>query len=307
LLNISVNNATGNPVNNVQVSVVGGGTVNFGTIASGATVTNPVSYTVPADAVCGSLHQVSIVVSSAIGSQNPQTREFRLGAPVGAPVEFADATARTIPTIVGNSMPYSTSINVSGLSGNKIVKVELTGLTHTNPTDLDFLLVGPNGQTFVLMSDMGGIDDATNADVTLTDTATAAIPTTLVTGAYRPGNVGSTDTFAAPAPAAPYNHPATAGTATFASVYGANGANLNGEWKLYLTDDLTGNGGSLAGWKLIFDSNDFACSLTPSTKARADFDGDGKNRFLGIQTERGQLVSEPFDFGLCRSRLGHRH
>ncbi len=276
LLNISINNTTGNPVNNVQVSVAGGGSANFGTIANGATVTNPVSYTVPASAVCGGLHQVSISVSSEIGSQTPQTREFRLGVPVGGTAEFTDTTARTIPTTVGTATPYVTSINVSGLSGNKIMKVELTGLTHTNPTDLDFLLVGPGGQTFVMMSDMGSTPDVTNANVTLTDTATVTIPTTLVTGTYRPGNVGATDTFAAPAPAAPYNHPATAGTATFVSVYGADGANMNGEWKLYLTDDLTGNGGSLAGWKLIFDSNDFLCSLAPSNKARADFDGDGK-------------------------------
>jgi hypothetical protein len=60
------------------------------------------------------------------------------------------------------------------------MKVELTGLTHTNPTDLDFLLVGPNGQTFVIMSDMAGTADVTNLNFTLTDTAATAIPTTLV-------------------------------------------------------------------------------------------------------------------------------
>jgi subtilisin-like proprotein convertase family protein len=286
LLNVSVTNTTGNPVDNVQVSVTGGGSTNFGTIANGATVTNGVPYIVPADAACGSFHNVSITVSSALGSQSPQTRTFRLGVPVGGTVELADMTARTIPTTVGTAQPYSTSINVSGLTGNKIMRVQLVGLTHTNPADLDFLLVGPNGQTFVMMSDMGGTADITNVNFVLRDGAPATIPTTILNdGDYRPGNVGATDTFAAPAPAAPYNHPATAGTATFASVYGSNGANMNGEWKLFLTDDLTANGGSLAGWKLIFDSDDFACSIAP--KSRADFDGDGKTDLSTFRPSEG--------------------
>jgi hypothetical protein len=56
------------------------------------------------------MHQVSINVSSEIGSQSPQTREFRLGAPVGGTAEFADTTARTIPDTVGTSEPYVTSV-----------------------------------------------------------------------------------------------------------------------------------------------------------------------------------------------------
>src|SRR5437868_14811553 len=57
LLTIAVNNPTAASLNNIQVNV-GGGSVNYGNIAAGQTVTNIVPYTVPANAVCGSLHNV---------------------------------------------------------------------------------------------------------------------------------------------------------------------------------------------------------------------------------------------------------
>lgn len=278
LLTVAVTNNTGNTVNNVTASVAGGGSANYGTIAHGDTVVRDITYQVPANAECGSMHQVSISVSSALGSQAPRTREFRLGAPVGgAPVTFENTTAMSIPTTAGTATPYTTSINVSGLTGNKIVKLELTGFTHTFPSDMDFLLVGPGGQKFIPMSDVGGSADVTNINLTMTDTSTTIFPTTLATGTYQPRNVGANDPFTAPAPAGPYGNPPTGGSDTFASIFGSNGANLNGEWKLYVVDDANTDGGSLAGWKLTFEANDYACSLSPSASSpRADFDGDGK-------------------------------
>lgn len=271
-LTIPVTNNTGSTINNVTVTVAGGGNASYGSVANGATVTRTISYVVPATAACGSLHTVSLTVSSDVGTQPAVTRSFRLGAPVGgAPATFSNTAVINLPagqptTSVGVGSPYPSTINVTGLTGNKTIKVELTGLTHTYPGDLDFLLVGPGGQKYIMMSDGGGSGDVTNLNLTLTDTAAAQPSTTqLVDGEFKPYNSGANDPFAAPAPVGPYTNAPPAGTDTFASVFGTNAANFNGAWSLYAVDDASGDFGTLAGWKLTFESNDYSCSATAAT------------------------------------------
>jgi hypothetical protein len=60
-------------------------------------------------------------------------------------------------------------------------------------------------------------------------------------------------------------------------VFGINSANLNGTWSLYIVDDAGGDVGTMAGWKLTFESNDYSCVLASgNNKPIADFDGDNK-------------------------------
>ncbi len=92
----------------------------------------------------------------------------------------------------GNGAPYPSTVTASGVSGaiSKVV-VALTGFTHTWPDDVDVLLVGPNNEKVLLMSDAGG-GTAPAAPVTLTfDDAAASSLTTarLVSGTYRPTNL----------------------------------------------------------------------------------------------------------------------
>src|SRR5919202_2345961 len=57
----------------------------------------------------------------------------------------------------GRASSYPSTINVSGLSGTITdLDVELDSFEHTRPDDVDVLLVGPGGQTALLMSDAGG-------------------------------------------------------------------------------------------------------------------------------------------------------
>jgi hypothetical protein len=285
LLSVAVTNTTGATVNSVTANVNGGTNVSYGNIADGATVTNQIPYTVPPGAVCGSMHDVTINVASAIGSQTPQVRSFRLGAPVGgAPVSFTNSTTITIPatgTGPGASTPYPSNITVSGLSGQKIVKLTFNGYHHEFEDDVDVLLVGPSGQKMVIMSDIGGTTEIfAPISFSIADTGATQFPdaTAIVNGTtYKATNIDTTtDAFPAPAPASPYIQPPTAGTATFASAFGTDGAALNGTWSLYVFDDAGSDPGAIdGGWTLTFESDSYFCSTVP--RSRADFDGDGKS------------------------------
>ena len=297
LLSVAITNTTGATVNNVTANVTGGGSANYGNIANGATVTRQLTYTVPAGATCGSLHQVTINVSSDVGPQSPQVREFRLGAPVGgAPVTFVNNTPITIPSS-GPGSVYPSNIAVSGVTGSKVIKVELTGFVQGFPDDVDFLLVGPGGQKFIIMSDVGG-STPVNGNVVLVDSAAANLPVGNgnIVGEFKPTNEGANDAFVAPAPTGPYTNPAPGGTDTFTSVFGTTGSAMNGTWSLYVVDDLAGFAGSLAGWKITFESNDYVCNLTLAS-ARADFDGDGRTDLSVFRPSEGNWY-------LNRSTLG---
>jgi subtilisin-like proprotein convertase family protein len=173
---------------------------------------------------------------------------------------FSNATAVTIPaTGTGTSTgapatPYPSTIEVSGLSGTvSKVRATLTGFSHTFPSDIDVLLVGPGGQKLLLMSDVGGSTDAVNATLTFDDGA-AAIGATVVSGTFRPTNSGTGDVFPAPAPAGPHPDPQQL------SVF--NGQNPNGTWSLFIVDDLGGDIGSLSGgWSLEITTADPLCCV----------------------------------------------
>jgi hypothetical protein len=112
----------------------------------------------------------------------------------------------------------------------------------------------------------------------LADNAANPLPTSaLGTGTFRPGNTDTTtDAMPAPAPAAPYDNPAPAGSATLGGTFGTTGTAMNGTWALYVKDDAGQDTGSISGgWSMTFEANDYACSIV-NVKSRADFDGDGK-------------------------------
>ena len=148
--------------------------------------------------------------------------------------------------------PYPSTIDVSGLpSGVTDVDVTLHGLSHSRASDLDVLLVGPNGQQATLVSDVGGSSVIGAADVTLDDEAANALPSTnnISAGRYRPTNPGGgADPFLTPAP-----------SATGAESLSAfDGTDPNGAWRLFVVDDDDAGDftGSLSGWSLTITTPD---------------------------------------------------
>ncbi|MBP7415153.1 MAG: M36 family metallopeptidase [Pyrinomonadaceae bacterium] len=286
LVSVPITNSSGATINNVVGNVTGGGSANYGNIADGATVTRQIAYTVPAGATCGSQHTINITGTSSLGALNPQSMTITLGVPVGgAPVTVTGgAIANPGTGTTGVAAPYPNTVNVAGLSGNKKIILELTNLNTTYPGDMDWMLVGPGGQKFVFMSDaVAAFSTQTNATIVFKDSAAAGLPTGALanmTGEWKPTNHGAGDAFAAPAPAGPYLEAAPAGAATFASVFGTDGTNMNGAWSLYGVDDASGDVATITGWKLTFEANDYACAVTAadvevSGRVLATVDGRG--------------------------------
>jgi hypothetical protein len=166
-------------------------------------------------------------------------------------IAFNDSLNLPIP-----ATPYPSTITISGFVGHAVTKATVTfyGFTHEFPSDVDILLVGPQGQKSIVMANAGGQNkySVTNLNLTFDDDAASPLPiySRLISGAFKP-----TDGYAAigypnlpfefPAPAPPGN----SNSPTALSVF--KNTDPNGIWKLFVVDDVFRDTGTIAGgWSL---------------------------------------------------------
>jgi subtilisin-like proprotein convertase family protein len=291
-----INTGDGNTTNLVATMQTSGGVTPVGpptvygvVTAGGPAVSQPISFV--ASGTCGTNITATLQLQDGAVNLGTVTYTFRLGTTSTSSQTFSNATAIVIPaTGTGASTgapatPYPSAITVAGVT-NPITKVTVTlkQISHTFPSDVDVLLVGPTGVKFTLMSDVIGGTDWTGQTYTLDDDAAAVLPssgTPPASGSFKPTNYGTGDAFPAPAPAAPYLDPATAGTATLNGAFG--GLNPNGTWNLYVVDDAGTDIGTFAGgWDLTLIStqsvcNAQTCSITcpANITVPADISGTG--------------------------------
>ncbi len=265
------NNGDGSTTNLVATLQPGGGITpqsgpqNYGVLSP--LDPNPTSrpFTFVAQGSCGSTVTATLQLQDGATNLGTTTFTFVLGSTVTNVATFSNPASITIldtPRIGGiaPSAPYPSTINVAGVVGTvSKVTATLKGLSHTFPADVDILLVGPGGQKLLLMSDAGGGTDAVNTTITFDDTAAANIGATVVSGTFRPTNLGAAaDVFPAPAPAGPNPNP------QLLSVF--NGVNPNGTWSLFVVDDVGGDAGSIAqGWELSITTQAPVCCDSPCT------------------------------------------
>lgn len=162
--------------------------------------------------------------------------------------------AGVIPIGAHPSLPYPSTKFVEGRVG-KITKVvlNLPLYSHGYPTDVDMLLVGPDGTHVMIMSDAGGTISTPMVNVNLVfDDAVGApdIPALgpVASGTYHTKDYAVIAAFEMPSPAPPGSSP---------DLTAFNGKNPNGAWKLYVSDDAPGtDSGTVTNWTLTITTDE---------------------------------------------------
>ncbi len=153
----------------------------------------------------------------------------------GKPKVFTEKAKLKIPGL-GEASDFPSVLEVAGV-GNELTDVDviIKGFKHARPSDVDLILVSPEGTEVTLMSGGGGedavkriklrFDDAAQRDITLDG---------LDSGRYRPMSAfdGLPD--------------------TDLSVF--EGEDPNGEWELYAYDAVRKKRGKIFAWKLVIES-----------------------------------------------------
>jgi hypothetical protein len=95
---------------NVTLNTVGGGSASYGAINPGATATQTVNFTVPANAICGALLTVTVTINSGLG---PVTRTFTLN--VG---QALVTNSQNFDSVSAPALPSGWASSVSGSGAN---------------------------------------------------------------------------------------------------------------------------------------------------------------------------------------------
>ncbi len=266
--------SSGSPVTAGTVDFTDGGTTISGcgaaALDSGGSATCNTSFSTEGD------HDLAAVysgTSSFVTSTGTLTQVVNDHTTVSGNT-FSNTGTISVPNAVatpGEAVPYPSDIFVSGLTGSiSNVTATLSGITYPFSQDLNVLLVGPQGGSEILLSNVGpstGTTSATNTTLTFDDSTSFTLPenstfpsnSTVVT---KPVDYTGNDTFPSPAPAGPYGTPAPRGTSTLGEEF--NGSNPNGTWSLYVVTDGAGDGaGQISGgWSLTFTLGSEALTST---------------------------------------------
>jgi subtilisin-like proprotein convertase family protein len=217
--------------------------------SSGSDVPHTLTYS--SSGLAAGVYDGIISVTAAGVSGSPATVNVSLTvSPTGSGLSFSNASAIAIPSSGTNSAstPYPSTISVSGVAANLTsVTVAVNGVQHAWANDLDLLLVAPNGQSVMLLSDAGAGQPISGGSANLVfrdDASPAPENAAFSSGVYRPTNYGNDDVLPAPAPPGPHG-------ATLSSLLSGG---VNGTWRLFVADDFPGSdGGQISGgWNLTF-------------------------------------------------------
>src|SRR4028118_901053 len=251
-----------------------------------------------------------VALAAPTTSSNPST------------ISIADATSAGASA----ANPYPSEINVQGLSGTiSDVNLKLNGYSHGFPDDVAVQVVGPDGTSVLLMSDVRGAAPfgntaVNNINLTFDDEAANSLYDNgyLTTGTYKPTE-GTTPVcnswenyrcsewvdYHVPntwPPAAPDL------TASARQLSGFDVKDPNGTWKLYVIDDTPQEAGTFAGgWSLELNNTTVTTPLetsitsgpaegssTTSNSPTFGFSSNEQGSTFQCQLNKDGAVVEPF-------------
>ncbi len=287
------------PATNVSVTLLADAGVvspssaqNYGTLSTNATpVTRDFSFT--ASGACGATLNARFEIRTNGVLVETYTNSVILGALGSGSKSFTNSSAISIPTL-GNASPYPSTINVSGVSGNvQKVTVTIVGLTHGFSPDLQVLLVGPGGESVVLMTYLGSSTPISSVNLVFDDAgSTPTAFATLTSGTYKPTSYEQEEFvfFPSPAPVGPWG----------ASMSVFNNTTPNGTWSLYVRDAYTEDGGTIAsGWRLNITAPTLQCCAGNSLPVIATI----SNRTINEDTSTGSIAFTVTDAETAASSL----
>jgi uncharacterized repeat protein (TIGR01451 family) len=233
-----------------------GGQQTYGTLSGNGAPAVSRPFTFVAGGPCGSDVIVTLQLQDGTNDYGTVEFPFRMGTLTTNNTSSSNVSPITITASNSAVTPYPSPIWIGNVQGKiSRVTVTLDGLSHSWPDDLDVLLVGPQRQAIMLLSDAGGGSDVTNLTLVFDSSAILALPddTPLTSGTWRPTDYSTDVSLPAPAPTAPYA----------VSMSSLLGRTPNGFWRLYVADDYGSDDGGqvLRGWSVTLTVTNPLCCV----------------------------------------------
>lgn len=293
-LSIPLTNSTGNTATGTTLQVVGGGTADYGTIVNGQTVTRAVGFTVPGGAVCGSVLTITLNINSSLGPKT-ETRTILVGQPVvGIAQAFDTIAAPTLPTgwtapapnpSTGSTTPWQSRASGAFSAPNAMFAPDPTNVYLAQLESPAFAInVAAARLKFKINYDTESGWDGTTLDMKIGAGAyqdIIAAGGTFVAGAY-PTAISS-GTFPNAGRQAWSGNSNGYTDVEIILPAAANGQNVQFRWNAGADTSVGGAGTYLDNIELV---TSFNCSA-PNSRARADFDGDGKTDLSVFRPSEG--------------------
>lgn len=287
LIGVPLSNNTGVNATAASVSVVGGGSVAYGTVVNNSTEVRQIPFTVPQGAACGSALNINIDITSSLGTFSV-SRVFILGVPQATFSEnFDSVTAPAFPagwtagselggqpfvnsTFFADSAPNAAfAIDPATIGGGSLLASPAIAVTsaaavvsfrHRFDTE-----AGWDGGVLEISIGGGAFADITTAGGRFVENGyNSLIPTNGTNNPIGGRNAwtGLSNGFITTKAQLPA---------------GAQGQNVQLRWRFGADNNTVGTGPN-PGWSVdsIVMSDNYQCSAATSIRSRADFDGDGR-------------------------------
>jgi subtilisin-like proprotein convertase family protein len=241
-LNIPLSNPfCATSANDVRASVNGGGSISYGDIPAGETVSRGVPFSIPSSTICGSQLPVTVTISSSLGTV---TRTFNLQVGRAVGTVAANYSSGDIAVRIPSGRMVDIPINVADVGPVVDVNVRVR-LTHNLDADLLLRLIGPDGTSVLLAANRGGNGQNFGAGAN----GCSGVPTVFDDSASMAIGAGTAPFAGSFRPDSPL------------SVF--NGKPLNGAWVLRVADTGVFNVGTVSCVTLQINRRLFACNFRP--------------------------------------------